>query len=409
VRAKRGHLKTLVDEKRISVRNLIHVPRLVFEPLPGNAEPHASEGPDIITPLAVLVADSAEATIEDHLTQADVPAAWDLEVNGNGVVVGIIDTGAKANHHTFASNYRGYDPDGLDHDYNWADFADEPSATPADAKGHGTKVTGVVVGGGCTSKYLDSTVGVAPGAQWIACRAAKELSGDMIGADQYFKCLEWMWSPTLDGEPNPSMSPDVIQFSGHFDEMDKDLAVEVEVMHQNLEDAGIVFVHSVGNIDVECPTLDLCDAFDAPPSSLDQVLTVGAVDEEGRWFKSLCSAQATPSKPDLVAPGKSVRTAFRGPADEDGTCGGVSGTSLAAPIVSGVVALMLEAQPCLKDHPAEVRALLRDTVGVKSTGPDCVDAVSPKRLFGNGEVNAAAAVERAKALTCPPDAEEVVD
>lgn len=89
---------------------------------------------------------------------------------------------------------------------------------------------------------------------------------------------------------------------------------------------------------------------------------------------------------DICAPGVNVTTTFT-----NNTYGGVWGTSFAAPLVSGTIALMLEVNPCLT--PSEIELLIK-----QSTDP-VADAASFPGLLGAGRLNAYKAVKAAGTRT----------
>src|SRR5690625_7646704 len=79
-------------------------------------------------------------------------------------------------HEALVNQYRGNTGNGFDHNFNWfspASGAQEPN----DPHGHGTHVTGSVVG----DNGADEQIGVAPNAQWIGCQAC-DASGSCPGA-----------------------------------------------------------------------------------------------------------------------------------------------------------------------------------------------------------------------------------
>lgn len=114
------------------------------------------------------------------------------------------------------------------------------------------------------------------------------------------------------------------------------------------------------------------------------ILSVSATDEND----ALAGFSSWGSYVDLAAPGVGIRTTLNG-----GGYGSVQGTSYSAPVVAGVAALMLRANPNLT--PSELETLL------ELTAEDLGDAGWDAR-FGYGRVNAASAVLAAAMLGAGP-------
>lgn len=152
------------------------------------------------------------------------------------------------------------------------------------------------------------------------------------------------------------------------------LRTAVEYAHQR----GVLMVASTGN------TPGAPVGF---PAQWDEVIAVGATTaSDGLW-----PATTTGPQLDVCAPGENIYTTF----DQSGTPDGynfASGTSMAAPMVAGVAALVRGVNPML--NAAQVRAIIEGTV--EDLGPPGWDS-----SFGFGRVNAAAAVAAAM-VTLPP-------
>ncbi len=375
------------------------VPRVRIEEHVAGRDPSGSIAN---TPIDGSPAEGVESAskFSRHLTTIRAHDAWGESLTGGGAVLGIIDTGVKLNHHALQAQHRGV-IQGVE-DHNWRDFAARPPAVePVDAQGHGTESLGAAVGGLCTDGDRSAPVGVAPGTTWIACRLA--VGHDDVGADRFLKCLDWMWSPTrLDGTgADPDQSPHVINYSGHFDDLNRKFSKKMTEALDRIEEAGILFVHSVGNLDVPCPTSAVCPSVDSLPGTSEDVLTVGGVDESARWYKSGCGGgEAEIEKPDLVAPSLNVRTTTRGPEGKTGTCGTRTGTSLAAPQISGVAALMMQAEPDLLRKPRAVRDAMRVSKKIRINAPNCEGAIATKYVAGDGLVDAYCSVKAAKSQEC---------
>src|SRR5699024_3567552 len=103
--------------------------------------------------------------VEWNVERLHAPSVWKMGYDGAGTVVATIDSGVEWDHPALKEKYRGYDQETgeVDHNFHWFDAtADEP--VPYDDQGHGTHVTGTMVG-----SEADGTnrIGVAPGAKWI--------------------------------------------------------------------------------------------------------------------------------------------------------------------------------------------------------------------------------------------------
>jgi len=136
-----------------------------------------------------------------------------------------------------------------------------------------------------------------------------------------------------------------------------------------------------------------CDSIDDAPAPYPDVLTVGAVSESRvvTGFSSRGPTDDDLDKPDVAAPGEEVLSAMPG-----GGYARLTGTSMAAPHVAGVVALMWSANPALIGDLARTRQLLRETATAAEVEDGTDDCGDPGRLAGAGIVDALAAVQAAR-------------
>ena len=322
----------------------------------------------VIAPLAV----------EWGVSRVKAPDCWALGCDGGGVVVGIIDTGADWQHEALKTKWRGYNPSAPGSpniDYNWYDATSPKSALPKDAHGHGTHVTGTVLGAAGSNQ-----IGVAPGAQWIAARVFDDdnssTSRDILEAGQF------MLAPTdINGEnPRPDLAPDIINNSwgstkpGQANEW-------FRPMVRSWRDAGILPVFAAGNEG------ELGGGTISNPANYPECLAVAAIDSSNNlaYFSSRGPGYLAGIKPEISAPGVGIRSSTPG-----GSYKIDSGTSMAAPHVSGVAALLLSANPGLDVDDLE--QIIIDTA-VPLT--DSAYPLSPNYGFGYGLVDALAAVNRA--------------
>lgn len=367
---------------------------------------HGTGGVRHIGPVSVNRVDTkadepARGNIEPGVARVRAPEVWALGFTGQGVVVGDHDIGVLWDHAALKKQYRGWDGEAVNHDYNWLNaFPQDPFcddlATPCDPHGHGTHTTGTMVGddGG------DNRIGMAPGAQWMACRSLLDPVVGVGFMPTYLTCMEWTLAPYPTGNEaaaDPAMAPDVVNNSwGCIEGCPPTI---LQATNDAIKAAGIVQVVSAGNDGSECSTI----AF--PLSIYDSSFTVGAttVGDEMASFSSrgpVVSDLSMRLKPNVVAPGVSTRSSL-----DNGDYGKMSGTSMAGPHVAGLVALMLSAAPELKGEVDTVRELIEQTAVPITTGETCggtSDADIPNNTFGYGRIDALAAVEAAIALTKAP-------
>lgn len=359
-----------------------------------------------------LASPSVAENIEWHVSRVRAPEVWArYGVRGEGVVVADNDTGVKWDHEALKQQYRGWDAEAgaANHDYAWHDAFGEYSA-PYDDHGHGTHVDGIMVGDNVAVAGEGASrrqTGVAPEAEWIGCR---NMSGGVGSPASYLDCFQWLLAPTrADGtQPRPELAPDIINNSWACTPGEGCTDDQLDVLREaaaNVRAAGIFNVVAAGNEgNAQCGTVI------SPPAIYPELFAVGATDESNRLagFSSIGPVLRDGSdrfKPDLVAPGQSVQSSTAG---STSSYGYLSGTSMAAPGVSGVAALMLDAAPQLSGDVALIERLLRETAQPiteeRTVGhPDdaCAADASehPNLLYGWGLVDALAAVEIAR--TCP--------
>jgi hypothetical protein len=300
--------------------------------------------------------------------------AWtELGVRGAGVLVGTSDSGVDGDHPALSDGFRGGDDSWYD---PW-----NGTGTPGDHGGHGTHTLGSAVG--------DDGIGVAPDAQWIGC---VNLDRNLGNPARYLDCLQFMLAPfPRGGDPfadgRPERSPHVLTNSWGCPPLEGCDVGALRPATAAFAAAGIFFVAAAGN------TGPRCDSIDDPPAPYADVLTVGAVDRDRRVtaFSSRGPTDDGLAKPDVAAPGNEILSALPG-----GGYGELAGTSMAAPHVAGVVALMWSANPALVGDVARTRGLLRDTASEALPTEDADDCGDPDRLAGAGIVDAYAATRAAR-------------
>lgn len=300
----------------------------------------------------------AHSPVGWNIDIVNAPALWGLGYSGAGQVIAVIDTGVDLSHSLLSGRWRGGSN-------SWFDAFDE-LVLPADfpdlerGVGHGTAVTGVAV--------AEGGLGVAPNAQWIAARI---FHPERRTQDSHIlAALQWAFDP--DGNAGTDDAPQVVNGSWGLNVRDECLTVYRPAI-QALKAAGIAVVFAAGNAGPDLATSE-------SPANYAESYAVGASDvndQVARFSARGPSACSGAIYPDVVAPGVFVTST-----DLDGGFVEVSGTSFAAPHVSGVMALLMQAFPAasVSEIEAALRGSARD-LGV--SGPD--------NVAGYGRVDALAA------------------
>ena len=312
---------------------------------------------DAVLEAPQLVAAPLAATPGGNIDLIRAPELWAMGVTGVGVTVAIMDTGVDLYHPDIGPRWRGGSN-------SWFDPHGEHPDIPTDLDGHGTQVAGIVLGG----DNGGTAIGVAPDAQWIGVKIFND-AGSALTSDIHAG-FQWLLDP--DGTPETDDAPDLVNNSWGFD-MNPGVCNESARVFspdiQALQAAGISVVFSAGNTG---PSPDSSVA----PANYSESFAVGATGSPLSPTEIWSSSARGPSAcdgsiyPEIVAPGFSIWTS-------DLTAGGafpnsyasVTGTSFAAPHVSGTMALLLSAFPGASDGMLEA-AFLASAVDLGANGED---------------------------------------
>lgn len=346
--------------------------------------------PALVRALRAESAESIESveSIEPNVELVGAPALWAQGISGQGIVIGIADTGFEWEHPALQAHYRGWNGMAAVHDYNWHDAVHDAAAgnacgsdttAPCDDHGHGTGVAGFAVG-----QTTGVSIGVAPGASLIGCRNMASGTGTTA---RYTECFEWFLAPTdSNGQnPRPDLGPDVINNSWVCPASEGCSDPDVfEGIIGAVRAAGIAVTFAAGNRGAQCSTL--AEAAGVGPSAF----TIGAtnLDDTIATFSAFGPVTSDGSgrlKPDLTAPGVNLRTSGRGD-----TYFRFSGTSAAAPHVAGAIALIWSSVPRLRGDVDATEDLLERSAVPLTSDVDCGSFSGsdvPNPVFGWGRLD----------------------
>jgi subtilisin family serine protease len=326
---------------------------------------------------------NATAAVEWGLKNIGANKVWkQFGVRGEGVVVANVDTGVQYTHPALVNQYRGNLGGGsFNHNYNWFDpshVCSGTGATPCDNNSHGTHTMGTMVGLAGANK-----IGVAPKAKWIAAKGCESSScsdSALLASGQF------ILAPTkTDGTaPKPAKRPDVVNNSwGDPNGADTFYQATVNAWVAS----GIFPQFSNGNSGPSCGTV-------GAPGSFVNTYAAGAYDINNT-IASFSSRGPSPFsseiKPNIAAPGVNVRSSV-----PTNSYAAFNGTSMASPHVAGTVALLISANPALRGNISGLRSLL-DNTATDTSVLTCGGTADDNNVFGEGRLNAFAAVGAAKA------------
>ncbi|HMB78771.1 MAG TPA: S8 family peptidase, partial [Vicinamibacterales bacterium] len=295
-----------------------------------------------------------------------------LGLTGAGVGIAVIDSGIATWHDDLTNTSNTVYPYGNQRVSMFVDFVNGQT-TPYDDDGHGSHVAGIIAGNGFDSNGQKS--GAAPDASLISL---KVLDADGNGTiSNIIAALDWVLAN------HNTYNIRVVNMSVGAAIHESAWTDPLTVAAKRVVDAGVVVVGAAGNFGTNSAGLPQYGGISAPGNA-PWVLTVGASSTQGTPSRNddIVGSYSSrgPSyidwnaKPDLVAPGTgTVSLAAAGStffntrpmALLPGTVGpalpylSLTGTSMAAPVVTGTVALMLQANPSLT--PNAVKAILQYT------------------------------------------------
>jgi subtilisin len=281
---------------------------------------------------------------------AEFRPLWDQGLRGAGVLIGHLDTGVDGKHETFMGKnirFLEVDSDG--------DRVETSTNKPYDSGRHGTHTAATICGGPVGGTEI-GIAGQAELASAMVIEGGKTDLRTLVG-------LEWALEQGVQ----------VLNLSMGWPGYDPFL----EVVVSRLRDNGLIPVIAVGNEGI---------TRSRSPGNYEEVLSVGAVDRAGAVpvfsGSEVFNRPHRPIKPDIVAPGVGIVSARAG-----GGLISMDGTSMAAPHVTGLIALLLGV-------PGATSSLVEQSIRL-TAGPVAYFSIL---RFGNGRISPMAALNELEQL-----------
>ena len=304
----------------------------------------------------------------------NLPAAWDTTTGSSSTIVAVLDTGVLLTHPDLVGNLWTNPADGS-HGYNYVDGNTDPTdvttigGAPIGSAGHGTHVAGIIGASG------NNGIGVA-GVNWNTSIMALRVCGPRYGNTTAGCYLDWVLQALQFAYDHGAR---VINESfggpGAFATAERDMITAIAGPGVGLQKGALV-VAAAGNSGMDTTN----SPFYPASYNLSNLVSVGALGQNGAIASF---SNYGWNSVDVLAPGENIySTMVNGTFSNSGDYGYLSGTSMAAPEVSGLAALIFTAHPTWT--PAQVK---RDIIATSTWNA----ALAPY-AFSGGVVNAQAAL-----------------
>ena len=356
---------------------------------------------------------------------------YDRGYTGEGIVIAVLDSGVDNEHRSLNDfddqddepdlNANSYDDQKWVGGYDATSQASNPdgSQDPDDGQGHGTHVAGIALGTGDSSGVH---VGGAPGAFLVDVKVLTDSGG--TNSQNSLNGIQWMINNKDTDWGNGAKGIDIGQMSfgsigtplNPDDTGDNGSGAESRLVNNATYDHGIACIVAAGNDGKQRI---------ASPGSADGAITIGSADNSDTinrtddFMASYSNSGPRDTdnddddwdelKPDLTAYGSGIYSASAATGtslpgtprpEADNSYESKDGTSMATPLVSGVVALMLQANPDLS--PVEVKDILRNSSEEKGSATDFSTSERWNNEWGFGLLDASCAVDMALERSCTP-------
>ena len=356
---------------------------------------------------------------------------YDRGYDGEGIVIAVLDSGVD-NEHRSLNDFDDVDdePDLDANSYNdqkWVAGFDatsqasnpDGSQDPDDGQGHGTHVAGIALGTGDSSQVH---MGSAPGAFLVDIKVLTDSGG--TNSQNSLNGIQWMINNKDTDWGNGAKGIHIGQMSfgsignplSPDDSGDNGQSAESRLVNNATYDNGIACIVAAGNDGKRRI---------ASPGSADGAITIGSADNSDSinrtddFMASYSNSGPRDSddddddwdelKPDLTAYGSGIYSASAATGTSlpgsprpmaDNSYESKDGTSMATPLVSGVVALMLQAESDLT--PTEIKDILRNSSELKGSPSESGISDRWNDEWGFGLLDASCAIDTVLERPCTP-------
>lgn len=296
----------------------------------------------------------------------NTPAAHQLGFSGHGVLIGMIDTGFNLDHIALHNVHVLDDSDFVDNDKDVSENTDGKSSSS-----HGTYVLSAIAG-----NAPGRLIGTAYGASYLLARTEDDDGiGQKAEEDRWVAALEWLEFKGADiVSSSISFFDDFQNDADNYTLSDLNGQTALTTLATNIAfEKGVLVFNSAGNMGTRG------SGYLATPSDGKKMIAVGAVygDSLVTNFSSRGPTNDGRIKPDIAALGYNVKVVGNDTSHYDN----LSGTSLSTPLVAGLAALALEANP--KWSAKQLYDAIRKTASQTS---------KPNNSIGNGIPDALKAI-----------------
>ncbi|HEX9614738.1 MAG TPA: S8 family peptidase, partial [Bacteroidota bacterium] len=370
-----------VEASQAQVNSLARLPFVMnTRPVAALAHPRPQPGPALPAPLEKTISTTlAYGPSVVQLSNIRVTDLHALGITGHGVLVGMIDNGFN-NHRSHVALKDIPVVGEYDFIHRITSTQRQPWERPSQGN-HGAATLSALAG------FEEGTlIGAAYGVSVMLAKTEMDSTEVPAEEDLYVEALEWM---ELSGADIVSTSLGYIDWYP-YDSLDGNTAITTRAARVSAS-KGVLLVTAMGNEtwyrkdSAGKPIPGLTGTLIAPADA-DSILAVGATHSDGEIasFSSTGPAADDRVKPDIVAQGVAVVAADGSTVNRFGS---YNGTSLATPLVAGVAALILSAQPDLT--PMQLReAILQTALQIEDPFDPSRTAIYPNNFYGHGMVNA---------------------